>query len=670
MKTIFHPLYLIVLFFLYLSICTPVFSQDKEPFEVSLEYNIPVYWDFGPYYFDKNLELYKVKANELDKCYYDKASIIMRNFLESYSKELIANTINSIYLLQDLELSNEEYPTLLWGNSFYISFSYLKYEYSDELLLENLHMDFASLIFDKYRVCFQTEEWEAVNMEMNTEYDQDNFSLDSISLLEKGYLSKESINDIKEDFICYSLAYHNNSDYLEQLSIKYGAIKNKLDILKTFLNSITNEVYYSETIDTRINELQEKFGVSIIYDFDINSFPSLWHKEPYNAIGTQMDESNIILVLDQVEAFLRDYGKYYVKDLLQNIFLVGGMVVDNSRTDARLNLSSLYISDNFIDTSLANGQFLIDLSNEYFTLFYKNMYSYFPKHEWETLNNKVSAGKNVFLSEKAEERFYYDFRDFFQLQLNDTITAHDNELMQKNNLFKEFINYTDSLLTSLSFQGITQSLKEIENINSVQIYYKSIESNMEFAYIKPPMLLVEDRINKLQLYRYIKVLESFYTNCPEELSKKYIQKVFLYGGLRYHISKNYIGGTYKAETSSLYLVNIGNEFDFLLGAIYHELSSIVLLNNPDLFPKEEWLAVNGGDFKYQKTRSSKDLFVLDKSLHEKGFLNQYSTTYFENDYNEFSKMYFQHPSVLKDLASKYDKIKCKYQMIDRFYMGL
>jgi hypothetical protein len=110
----------------------------------------------------------------------------------------------------------------------------------------------------------------------------------------------------------------------------------------------------------------------------------------------------------------------------------------------------------------------------------------------------------------------------------------------------------------------------------------------------------------------------------------------------------------------------------LLGIMHAEFSSILLKNYG--FPSDEWQAINKPSWRYFGSGSEmlgeKGLYDQTEELLAEGFLSRYSQASLEEDFNVFADWVFTKPDRLRELASTYERIRKKYQVVIKFYKSI
>ncbi len=190
-----------------------------------------------------------------------------------------------------------------------------------------------------------------------------------------------------------------------------------------------------------------------------------------------------------------------------------------------------------------------------------------------------------------------------------------------------------------------------------------------------------------------KILERAIKKYPGKLLERSLKGVAVVGSLRFY-DVGY-GGTYMANSRRIVLVYretfdaIGFEQRF-----HHELSSLLLKQNEDLFEAQRWSSANKPDFTYraagiveeqngdrsEATRvleaeqkktggSGSSLLALNPGLMKEGFLTPYNQVSIEQDLNETAAHLFTNPELWQ-LCLLHPRIDQKVHVLIDFYRGL
>jgi hypothetical protein len=183
-----------------------------------------------------------------------------------------------------------------------------------------------------------------------------------------------------------------------------------------------------------------------------------------------------------------------------------------------------------------------------------------------------------------------------------------------------------------------------------------------------------DKIEKIDgrvLCNYRTILPKAFEKYPESMIRQYLTaihfaKIIRHNGLEY-------AGTYDASRRIIYLANDGKQAEKRsIGTFHHEFSSALLKNG--FFFLNLWLNENPEGFKYRLEREERWEKALDGTSllgteedYEKGFMNSYGQTDYENDVNEYSKYIFTYPEQFKEIMDHYPRVRAKFLVWLEFY---
>ncbi|MFH2095394.1 MAG: hypothetical protein ABIJ16_06810 [Bacteroidota bacterium] len=159
----------------------------------------------------------------------------------------------------------------------------------------------------------------------------------------------------------------------------------------------------------------------------------------------------------------------------------------------------------------------------------------------------------------------------------------------------------------------------------------------------------------------------------DNISRIYILQNMNFYGVNY-------AGTY--DDNIVFLVNNGRENGysdrFMEQSFHHEFSSVLYWNYIDYFDRKAWLAAHeGSDSIYFDELggagamiSGQDSDSFDPWYHEKGFLYEYATSSFENDFNSFAENIFCPEPGFWEAVDKYERLNKKIKIIVDFYHSI
>ena len=232
------------------------------------------------------------------------------------------------------------------------------------------------------------------------------------------------------------------------------------------------------------------------------------------------------------------------------------------------------------------------------------------------------------------------------------------------------------LLKTIPLLGLLLSLTahaEPASVNNVKVYseyeYDTYFKGTLLDYWCKPLSAKEPDVSSLTYEMVYDAVKEFSAAYPKEVLSKYLRGVFLLANL--NCSGKPYGATYAEK--SIYL----NVYDHTLRswidrALHHEFSSVLASATNYSFYK--FAAINGYsnyDPSIEKGCLTTDnCRIVRESLLQRGFLNDYARTSYENDFNVYAEALFTDHSHLRYLAREYPIINKKYQIIKKFYNDL
>jgi hypothetical protein len=175
--------------------------------------------------------------------------------------------------------------------------------------------------------------------------------------------------------------------------------------------------------------------------------------------------------------------------------------------------------------------------------------------------------------------------------------------------------------------------------------------------------------------RAIRAIKFGLSKYPRQLLEKNLLAVYLVGELRFRG----IAASGCNSDKCVYVKDKGLNFGFtdkyIEFTFHNELSSILLRNYSNLFPKADWLAANPPEFAYlgdgvKAVQSGVDSTVFDDRLAENGFLCQYAMASQEEDFNQIAGWLFVGNPRLWRLAGSRERLAKKLQLAVGFYHSI
>lgn len=183
------------------------------------------------------------------------------------------------------------------------------------------------------------------------------------------------------------------------------------------------------------------------------------------------------------------------------------------------------------------------------------------------------------------------------------------------------------------------------------------------------------KVRQSEVERTARIFKKALDKYPAGMPGSYITKIYVFDYLSFY-GVSY-GGTYHKD--ALYITN-GGENDgytdeFLEGSFHHEFSSVVLNENYSLFDERGWKKINPRGFYYSDEdyggagaiMEGRSSLELSDSLNTIGFLNEYSQSTIENDFNEFARNMFLGNKDFHARLSRNTKLQKKFEIITAVY---
>jgi hypothetical protein len=224
-------------------------------------------------------------------------------------------------------------------------------------------------------------------------------------------------------------------------------------------------------------------------------------------------------------------------------------------------------------------------------------------------------------------------------------------------LFTGTANGADTCSVKITYKGV-----DIITYNQRQMFPDSWLEAPENGYSLP--------LNKNNESRGLSIIKSALDKYPEEMLKNNLKKVYLLGALKFY-GLSY-GGTYYDNKIYLCIKDsaLGYDSKYIEKAFHHEFSSILLKNYS--IDELEWEYLNHSEFEYgdggkEALKSGSARLDFDAKYNKMGFLNQYSTASFEEDFNEICANLFASSNRFWNLTGNYTRIRKKALMAIDFY---
>ncbi|WP_298511296.1 hypothetical protein [uncultured Kordia sp.] len=210
----------------------------------------------------------------------------------------------------------------------------------------------------------------------------------------------------------------------------------------------------------------------------------------------------------------------------------------------------------------------------------------------------------------------------------------------------------------------------VDKRTGIQIFYEVHEDTFPVSWTTAEIAAKGISLDSTEIKRSLKIVKAALDKYPNNVITKNLKRVYILKSIEFYGEK--FGGTNSSDT--VYIANNGNDLGYsdayLEKSFHHEFSSILLRNYPFYMKKDRWIASNkitygdGGVTALKEDKSNQDFNSL---LHAKGFLHQYATSSFENDFNSFAENLFLPSENFYATVELFPQLKNKLWIIRNFY---
>jgi len=171
------------------------------------------------------------------------------------------------------------------------------------------------------------------------------------------------------------------------------------------------------------------------------------------------------------------------------------------------------------------------------------------------------------------------------------------------------------------------------------------------------------------------IVDKEYLKYPNKLRKALELKLVWFSKFKFEDVDYW--GTYSSELKTVYLKSLGADQFYTRQMFHHELSSILLMEYGSITFEDEFRSLAPKDFQYfdevgngRNAIGVRDSEKFEDELNEQGFLNEYSMSFWENDFNEISQNLFLPKTNFWEIYNEYPKVKEKTDLVISFYQSI
>lgn len=450
-------------------------------------------------------------------------------------------------------------------------------------------------------------------------------------------------------------------EYFPGFENKSGKITN--DIKAEFKDCNIKKSVYAE-----FSKTSQKYGVNIHINTNIGDIPAFLRQKPYNDIVVGKNDNSIIDVLPVIEKAISCNPDVY-RSLVNNIYLFESIYSNNKPVPSASYFSDIYLSV-FDTTGAINEQNILnELNTQLSYILIQNILADVSVEKWRSFSK--TDIDSIYNIEDDIQDIRNVFASFYKSKYEGITSSHPDAVTElKYNYLNDVLNVLYKKLANLDEDSIKAHIEGLGNRYNVNILYNFDFPIQTGGLILPSGLTIFSNPNTYQLQRILNNIDSALSVYPIEMINKYLNNIYVVETMLYD-NKRQIGpaGTYSLFNKSLYLSNIGASDSSLQKAFHHEFNSLVRKLSGVPFPKNEWIAINDSAFSYNYEKKDAAR-IEEENLLEQGFLEEYSTTLFDNDVEVFTSWLFYKPEKLAFVAQKHKRVLSKLKILYSYYKAI
>lgn len=444
--------------------------------------------------------------------------------------------------------------------------------------------------------------------------------------------------------------------------------KNAENIINDSIKSAFEDCDISESISAEFSNASVKHGVTIKINTSAADLPVFCRQKPYNNIVSGKNDNSIIDVLPVLEKAIDDYPEFY-QNLVNNIYLFPGIYSNNRLIPSFSYFSDIYLS--VLDTNkvLVKDNILDELRKQVSKIVCRNILPEIPIEKWRSFgNDKVDS---VYYIYDDLDDIKKNFNSFFlkKTELENCDSTDIITKMKFNYLSEILCTFTHKLVL-LDTSIIASCVVDLHEKFNVNVLYGFDFPIRNEGLTLAPGLSIFSNPNNYQMQRALLNLDTALSIYPKEMIDRYLKNIFIVETMLFDKREVGPAGTYSYNDKSVYISNIGTFNSSLQKAFHHEFSSVVRKFSGVTFPVKEWLSINDASFSYYLASNKSAPALKDEELHQQGFLEEYSTSLFDNDVEVFTSWLFYEPQKLAAVAKKYEKIMRKLRLLYNYYKAV
>lgn len=591
----------------------------------------------------------------------------------TFSKYSVAfhKLVDAVYVADSYNIYGGDMDVFSLGRSFYVAVNSEGKKVRHVTVREKLHKEIHSILWDYYPGVFYDSGW------MPQDVFAEKFPKDSLQglslqdLYSMGFLNSGAAASTKQDFIQYGLWHQVNHPQLDSLAKVHPVIRQKLDRYLRIMKGFGKEDNcICDEINNNPEDISLEHDVKVDVCYDINNFPRIWTKTG-RVKGSQISNENAVVLLQTVDEQLKGLEDIRINMFLRNVYLLAGLVEDKVSRDALHCPNTIYLALNE-QGSLSKEKrddITIELAHRIAHLIRLNFHWLFPEKEWGKLKNIENVREaDIFFTDKYNSEIldYFTSEILFRAGRQELDPAECADTEKKKLISSFFLKIGSWLNHIYEDRGnFNDKLVNMKQQHGVDIRWEFNPADPGF--VVPAIFNIQDNILYVHAYRTLPLIGEFFESFPRETIQNELNAIVLASSMHYVNSSSDIAGTYEESSRTLYLSNIGNEDEFIKGNLYHEFGHLLQSKYGDQLDAESWKN-SIPDKKYDPRGINPGAYHFDTGTqyYEKGFINNYSSTRFEEDFAEFFREYYMDREDLARLAGTYKGIGIKYRILEDF----
>lgn len=598
---------------------------------------------------------------------------IIHEVLSDYDKNF-NKIIDAIYIADSYIIYERSFDVFSLGRNLYIAAYKDGEKVTRATIIEKLHGEIHSIIFDYYPKTINDSNWitQEVFAERYSEDSMKDKTLEDVHSM--GFANLAAVKSTKHDFIQYGLWNRVKGPELDSLVEEFTAIGKKHkkyeDIMMAFREK---ENCPSYEMNSDLNDFYNNHRIEVDVCHYVTDFPRMLTKGG-RVTANQISLESSILLLQIIDEVFSGHRHLPLNVILEKIYLKADLKKDDERKNVIRSRNAFFISINeSVESSelqIEKNKIVLDLANNLSELIRVNFHWLFPVTEWAQLKNIDKREEIEFF---FNEKYNKEILDYFTCEI--LIRSNHLELLpsgcndlKKKKLISDFFQKIENWISYVyeDQKNFAIKLKNLEQQYGIDIWWDFNLIHPDF--VLPSTFNIQENILYIHAYRTLTLIQEFLDSYPLDFLKRELSNIVMAASMNFVNSNSDIGGTFESSSQTLFLSNFGNDDNFIQGVLHHEFAHLLLSKYKDRFDLGSWLNANPSGFEYSTGGINPDFYHFDSGAdyYEQGFVNNHSSTSFDEDFAEFFREYHMNREELKELTKIYDRLQKKYLILESF----